>query len=111
MVAKYFPVKTLEASNEMRHQSLHWQRTRRDYRFLLLCPIRPNVPVAGRCGRNTGCCCNIGNDAWALLQLALSNPISVWVFGVATIISLFLGGLIVLLWIVDTVRLLRERQH
>ena len=40
-----------------------------------------------------------------------SNPISVWVFGVATIISLFLGSLIVLLWIVDTVRLLRKRQH
>jgi hypothetical protein len=40
-----------------------------------------------------------------------SNPISVWVFGAATIISLFLGGLIVLLWIVDTVRLLRKRQH
>ena len=40
-----------------------------------------------------------------------SNPISVWVFGVATIISLFFGGLIVLLWIVATVRLLRKRQH
>jgi hypothetical protein len=39
------------------------------------------------------------------------SPVSAWVFGLATITSLLLGGLTVFLWIVATVRLLRKRQH
>ena len=39
------------------------------------------------------------------------SPISAWIFGLATIISLLFGGLIMFLWIVATVRLLRKRQH
>jgi hypothetical protein len=40
-----------------------------------------------------------------------ASPISAWIFGVATIISLLFAGLIVFLEIVATVRLLRKRQH
>ena len=40
-----------------------------------------------------------------------ASPISAWIFGVATIISLLLAGLIVFLEIMATVRLLRKRQH
>jgi hypothetical protein len=38
------------------------------------------------------------------------SPVSAWVFGLATITSLLLGGLIVFLWIVATVRFARKRQ-